>query len=331
MKVSEIGEFGLIDRLAAIIAERQPNSIAYKNLKVGIGDDAAVWHNTNHLTLTTTDCLVQDVHFKLEKITWYALGWKALAVNLSDIAAMGGVAEYAFVTLGLPPDSETGNIEELYHGMLDLAYRNGVVLAGGDVSTSATLFINITLTGSTNTRPLRRNGAQIGDLIALTGYTGMAAAGLRLINSGKTPCQADQPLRQVFWQPNPRLEEGTAILETGAHAAIDISDGLVADLKHICFASGVSARIDLSKLPIHPALKEFFSAEALDLALRGGEDYELLFTANPNIMSHIISRLKTPIHVIGTIEAEEIGKIRLLNSDGSEYKLQTPGWDHFAQ
>jgi thiamine-monophosphate kinase len=330
MKVSAIGEFGLIDRLSAMAAKRPRSSAVREKLMVSIGDDAAAWRSTNCLTLTTTDCLVQDVHFRLGEISWYALGWKALAINLSDIAAMGGVAEYAFVTLGLPPNSGVGNIEELYRGLLDLAQRHDVVLAGGDISTSATLFISITLTGSAGEQLLKRSSAQVGDLIAITGYPGMAAAGLRLINHGTPPCPSDAPLRQAFWQPNPRITEGIAILVAGAHAAIDVSDGLAADLTHICHASGVSARIDLACLPLHPALTEFFSTEALNLALGGGEDYELLFTAQPDIMSHIIDSIKTPIHVIGTIEAESTCKVQLLHSDGSKYKLSTIGWDHFV-
>ncbi|MCL1885876.1 MAG: thiamine-phosphate kinase [Dehalococcoidia bacterium] len=330
MKISEIGEFGLIERLAAIAAKEHPQSTARKELYIGIGDDTAAWHNTNKLTLSTTDCLVQDVHFRLGQTTWHALGWKALAVNLSDIAAMGGAPECAFVTLGLPPDSEVCHIEELYRGLLDLARRHGVALAGGDISTSATLFINIALTGSAGTTLLKRSNAQAGDLIALTGFTGLAAAGLRLIERGSPPCPEDEPLRQAFWQPNPRLEEGCAILAAGAHAAIDISDGLVADLKHICCASGVSAKINLSDLPLHHVLEKFFGSETLDLALGGGEDYELLFTAKPNVMSCITETLKTPVFVIGTIEERVPGSVKLLHASGAEYKLQTPGWDHFV-
>ena len=330
MKISEIGEFGLIDRLAAMAAKYQPDNITYTKLEISIGDDAAAWRNTNRLTLATTDCLVQNVHFKLGETTWYALGWKALAVNLSDIAAMGGIAEYALVTLGLPPNSAADDIEELYRGLLDLAQCHKITLVGGDISESATLFINIALTGNAGAQLLRRSSAQAGDLIAITGYTGMAAAGLRLISNGSPPHHQDTPLRQAFCQPIPRITEGAEILAAGAHAAIDISDGLVADLKHICCASNVSANIDLSRIPLHPALKEFFADEALDLALGGGEDYELLFTAEQSIMPHIINKIKTPIHIIGAIKAEAPGNVRILNSDGSEYKLQTLGWDHFA-
>ena len=331
MKISEIGEFGLLERLTTMAAKHQHGHIAYTKLDIGIGDDAAAWRNANRLTLITTDCLVQNVHFKLGEITWYELGWKALAINLSDIAAMGGTAEYAFVTLGLPPDSETADIEELYRGLLDLAQHHKVALAGGDISASTTFFINIALTGSAKTQLLKRSGAKTGDLIAITGYTGMAAAGLRLISNGCHAHDQDTPLRQAFCQPIPRVTEGVEILAAGAHATIDISDGLVADLKHICCASNVSASIDLTRIPLHPALKEFFVDEALDLALGGGEDYELLFTAKRSIMSHIIDKLEIPIHIIGSIEAGVHGNIRILNSDGSEYKLQTLGWDHFAQ
>ncbi|MCL2140202.1 MAG: thiamine-phosphate kinase [Dehalococcoidia bacterium] len=330
MKVKEIGEFALIKRLSSLIAKKQGGKPLFQNLILGIGDDTAAWHNTSHTTLATTDCLVQNIHFRLEETSWYSLGWKALSVNLSDIAAMGGKAEYALVTLGLPPDCLVANVEEIYYGILDLAQQSDTIIVGGDISSSATIFINVALTGSTHGRILKRDGAQPGDQIAVTGYLGLAAGGLNLISErGSAPASGDL-LKQSFWQPIPRLAEGTLLQEKGASACIDISDGLVSDLKHICHLSEVSAHLYLSAIPLHPTLQEHFNQEALNLALNGGEDYELLFTAAPHIMSSIAGAMTTPCHVIGTIENGENGEVHLFNSNGGKYHLEKTGWDHFA-
>ena len=331
MKVCEVGEFGLIDILAGLLEKsRDIKRPAWKNLLAGVGDDSAAWKNASLTTLATTDCLVQDAHFRLGQTTWQDLGWKALAVNLSDIAAMGGTPEYALVTLGLPGDTEVEDVTDLYKGMMDIGNRFGVAVAGGDVTASKILFISLTVTGSAGERLLRRSAAQAGDLIAVTGYPGMAAAGLRLISQRIAPDAADAPLRQAFLRPYPRLAEGHAILAAGGRAAIDISDGLIADLGHICRASRVGARIEAGRVPLHPAALEAFPHEALDMALGGGEDYELLFTASAAAIEAIRAKSSLPVSVIGEIRPESAGKVQVLDSNGCEYPIATAGWDHFG-
>jgi thiamine-monophosphate kinase len=332
MKISEVGEFGLIEILARMIEKsRDEKRPVWKNLTAGIGDDSAAWKNSGGFTLATTDCLVQDVHFRLGQTGWCDLGWKALAVNLSDIAAVGGTAEYALVTLGLPADTEVEDVTTLYKGMIELGEQYGVAIAGGDMTLSKTLFISLTVTGSTCESLLRRSTARPGDLIAVTGYPGMSAAGLRLISDGATPTAEDRPLRQAFLRPCPRLAEGNAILAAGGNAAIDISDGLVADLGHICQASEVGAHIDMESIPLHPAAREAFPAQALDMALGGGEDYELLFTASAAIIDKVRAKTSLPVSVIGEISADITGQVQVLDSNGRPYVFDKAGWDHFAR
>jgi thiamine-monophosphate kinase len=331
MKLCETGEFGLIGLLSELIEKRQVNnSQARKNMAAGIGDDAAAWVNSRRMTLATTDCLVQDVHFRMGQTSWRDLGWKALAVNLSDIAAMGGVPEYALITLGLSENTRVEDVVELYEGVIELANRHGVAIAGGDTTNSATAFISLTVTGSAESNLLRRSGARPGDLIALTGHTGMSSAGRHLIESKASGSENDLPLRQAFLRPVPRVEEGRLILEAGGRAAIDISDGLAADLGHVCRASKVGAVVRTADVPIHPSLKKAFPDRAMDLALGGGEDYELLFTAPNETIEKVKARSKVPITVIGEITSTHPGAVSLLDAQGNDYPLKKSGWDHFA-
>jgi thiamine-monophosphate kinase len=331
MKLSEIGEFALIDILANLVQkDRDVMSPGWKNLVAGIGDDAAAWKNSANLSLATTDCLVQDVHFRLGQTSWRDLGWKALAVNLSDIAAMGGTAEHALVTLGLPGETGVEDITELYKGMIEIGIASGVAIAGGDVTSSSAVFISLTVLGSAGDRILRRCAARGGELIAVTGYPGMAAAGMALINGKAKPDGETPALTQAFLRPSPRLGEGKIILEAGVQAAIDISDGLVADLGHLCRASGVSAQIETERVPLHPALRRAFPDRALDMALGGGEDYELLFTASAAAIEAVKARTSLPVSVIGEITTGNTGLVRVLDSHGNEYPLKKAGWDHFG-
>jgi thiamine-monophosphate kinase len=331
MKVSEVGEFGLIEILARMVQTgRDVRPPARKNMVAGIGDDAAAWRNTGGITLATTDCLVQDVHFKLGQAGWCDLGWKALAVNLSDIAAMGGMAEYALVTLGLPPDTGVEDVTDLYKGMIELGEKFDVTLAGGDTTSSKTAFISLTVTGSAGKRLLRRSAALPGDLVAITGYPGMSAAGLRLIGDGVPPVDSDAPLRQAFLRPYPRLREGAIILSAGGHAAIDVSDGLVADLGHICRASEVGARVEVERIPLHPAARRIFPTQALDMALGGGEDYELLFTGSTGVIDKVRAKTSLPVSVIGEITADITRQVQVLDSNGRPYLFDKAGWDHFG-
>jgi thiamine-monophosphate kinase len=331
MNVSQIGEFGLIHELAEKIqGSRNTRFPAWQNLVLGIGDDTAAWHNEPGLTLATTDCLVEGVHFTRATTSWRDLGWKALAVNLSDIAAMGGSPRYALVTLAMPADTNKETAEELYAGMLELANGKGVAIAGGDTSASPLVFINVALTGVSGKHLLTRSAARPGDVVAVTGYLGVAAAGWRFLKSGQEIPSEAAPLLAAFQRPIPHLAEGSLLVEAGVKAAIDVSDGLVADLGHICEQSKVGARIEIPRLPLHPAVKTLFPAEAIQMALGGGEDYKLLFTAPAEIITRVSLKSTCEITVIGEVTDKHPGQVELFDESGKPFKTPDEGWQHFA-
>jgi thiamine-monophosphate kinase len=331
MKVSELGEFGLIDLLAKMIADAQSHQSALHQPVVGIGDDAAAWHSDAETQLATVDSLIQDIHFSLSTISWKELGWKSLAVNLSDIAAMGGVPEHALVSLALPEDTEVEDVAALYEGMIELAQRFQVAVGGGDTCKSPVVVIAITVLGSCRGENiLRRSAARPGDNIAVTGHLGSAAAGLEMLtNKLKFSPQVTSYFREAFCRPQPRLAEGQLLVEQGVTTAIDISDGLVSDLRHICQASHVSARVEVECLPIQSMVRDSFGERALELALAGGEDYELLFTGTEKVISRVKAEAPCPVTVIGEITAGRPGEINLFDSNGNPVNLFEAGWEHF--
>ena len=332
MKVSELGEFGLIKLLADIASStRNSKDSSWQNLIVGVGDDAAAWNVDGAVQLATTDSLVQDTHFDLKIVTWEELGWKAIAVNLSDIAAMGGAPQYALVSLALPGEVETDNVISLYRGMVKIAARFGVAVVGGNIAASEKTVINVTVLGNLeSTQMLTRSAAVSGDLISVTGYLGLSAAGLRMLKQHfKLDAETTQLLRQAHLTPTPRIDEGQILLHRAVKCAIDVSDGLLADLTHICQASKVSARINQKDLLIHPALRKNFETDYLQLALSGGEDYELLFTASTLIMPRLKKTMPCPITVIGEITKGKPGQVDLVDADGHIVPWQKAGWEHF--
>ena len=335
MKVSELGEFGLIDLLAEMIsASQDKNAAAYQKLVIGIGDDAAAWRGDSSTQLATTDSLFQDVHFRLSTTPWYELGWKALAVNLSDIAAMGGVPQYALVSLALPPDTEVDDVKALYQGMIEMAQQFEVALIGGDTCRAPLVSITITVLGSVKDkdgRMLTRSAARPGDKIAVTGALGAAAAGMEMLDKKlQLDAESSRQLRQAFLQPEPRVVEGQQLVALGVKAAIDISDGLTSDLKHICGASNVGARVEVERIPIAPAVKMHFNDRALALAAAGGEDYELLFTASEEKIAKVKTTLSCPVTIIGEVVAEGPGNVALVDARGAPVDLEKSGWEHFG-
>ena len=324
MKISELGEFGLIEMIAKIAGK--PGSDA---LLIGIGDDAACWR-ARGLQLATTDTLIEGIHFDLRHITWRELGWKSIAVNLSDIAAMGGQPRYALVTLGLPGDIEVDNIIEFYKGMAKLARKFDVQIVGGDMVGAPIVVITIALIGEAQDegKILKRSAAEPGDLIAVTGHLGASAAGLAMMQSKiDLDKKTAATLRKAHCKPNPRIEEGQTLARHGVKAAMDISDGLIIDIEKICIASDVGARIYSASLPIHPTVAKAFSDEATVFALSGGEDYELLFTAPQKIVSAVGKSLTCPVTVIGEIVK---GKgVKVFDENGKKLTLKDIGWDHF--
>lgn len=333
VKVSELGEFGLIDRLAKIVDRSAGKQASGQRLIVGIGDDAAAWRGDTSIQLATVDSFIQDIDFSLDIATWEELGWKALAASTSDIAAMGGEPRYALVSLALPGHTEVEDVIALYRGMVALADELGMVIVGGDTSSAAIVAIAITVLGSAKNggnHILIRSGAQPGEKIAVTGYLGTAAAGLEMLR-GKLqfdPESANE-LRKAFLHPYPRIAEGQQLVAQGVKTAIDISDGLISDLNHICRLSRVGARVEIDRVPVAPQVKANFGSRALEIALAGGEDFELLFTASAETIDKVKTAVSCPVTVIGEIIADEVGKVTLIDRQGNPFRLGKAGWEHF--
>jgi thiamine-monophosphate kinase len=325
MKVWELGEFGLIEFIAKTVGKPSRGELV-----LGIGDDTAAWRTEKSLQLATTDILIQDVHFNLDTATWRDLGWKALAVNISDIAAMGGTPGYAMVSLGLPSDTEVASVRELYRGIKEIARKFEVDIVGGNISRAPVVIIDVSLIGKTSQALLTRSAARPGDLIAVTGYLGTSAAGCRMLKSSlKLDKSSTALLKEAQLRPRPRVAEGQTLLQQGVRAAIDISDGLISDLTHICEASKVGAKLWIGRLPVHPRVRAAFKDEATGMALSGGEDYELLFTARSSVVNNVKNVMSTPVTVIGEITREHSKKITILNEQGKAFDWKERGWDHF--
>ncbi|MFZ5441246.1 MAG: thiamine-phosphate kinase [Myxococcota bacterium] len=260
-----MNEFALIDRFVACFdVQASP---------AGPGDDCAVLRRQGP-SCVTTDALVEGVHFTRATFSPEDIGHKALAVNLSDLAAMGARPTWFTVALGLPPAVTTAELVRIGRSMAALARRHGARLVGGNVTRAAELSLTITAAGALSTRPLLRSGARPGDLIFVSGTLGDAAGGLRALRDGLAAPQLVRAQRR----PHPHLAFA-ARARALVTAAIDVSDGLAQDLSHVCVASHVGADLHSAALPLSRALVDFAGADALELALRGGEDYVLLVTA----------------------------------------------------
>ena len=341
MLVRDIGEFELIDALAAAIAASNQQAIqslderGFRMLRA-IGDDAAAWRSPQGDCVFTADTMVEGVHFDLRYTGWRDLGWKALATNVSDVAAMGCAPSYATVTLGLRGDIPVDGLIELYEGMMELTEKCGGAVVGGDIVKSPVFFISIALQGvapsSAHDALLLRDAAQPGDQIAVTGNLGSSAAGLKLLMEGAdaSGLASYAFLQNAHNRPIPRVSEGEALARIGVRCAMDISDGLVDDLGKLCRASEVGARIYTSDIPADDRLKATFPASWLALALGGGEDYELLFTAPSEVMHSVKASLTTPVTVIGEIVEAGQG-VSVLDGRGNPMQVNAGGWDHFRQ
>jgi thiamine-monophosphate kinase len=333
MTLSELGEFGLIDLIRSIAAYESSERTPYQGVLVGIGDDATAWQVDNNVQLATTDTLVQDIHFDLAITSWEELGWKALAVNLSDIAAMGGIPKYALLSLALPGQLEVEDISEFTRAMVRLAREFGLALVGGNVATAPNVVITITVLGigySNGETMLRRSTASPGEQIAVTGYLGLSAAGLLMLkNKLMLGDEANTILRRAHLQPVPRVREGQVLVEHGVRTAIDLSDGLLADLDHICESSKANAKVVMEQVPVHPLVKANFSNHQ-ELALCGGEDYELLFAADEATVARVKQALDCPVTVIGELTTEQLAtRVTLVDSQGNTIPCRRGGWEHF--
>ncbi len=332
MLISEAGEFGLIAAITRLIDRHGRRDLpSGQGLIIGAGDDAAAWKPEKGIELATTDIMVEGTHFNLSSIKWRELGWKSIAVNISDIAAMGGSPRYALVSLALPSHLRVADILEMYRGMLDICNRYSIAIVGGNISSAPQISVSVALTGISRRIPLTRSAAQAGDLIAVTGYPGLSSAGLKAATSSiGLPARTARLLHEAHFHPMPQVEAGERLSMLGVKVAIDTSDGLLADLVHICECSQKSAVIYVQSLPIHPALKRCFPQDYLNLVLSGGEDYALLFTAGSEKMQKAKELLSLPVTVIGEITTGKAGKISVLDGRGKPVKISAPGWDHYS-
>jgi thiamine-monophosphate kinase len=289
--------------------------------------------------LLTTDAVLEGVHFRRSTATLRDIGAKAIAVNVSDIAAMGGEPRYALLALALPPSLAVAEVDELYEGVQDMARQHGVTVVGGDTCAApGGIVLSVTLVGRVTGAPLLRSGARPGDALLVTGTLGASAAGLAVLERGEgaLPPAVVEAVVRPHRVPTPRVAEGRLIQASGwATAMIDLSDGLVTDLGHIAGESQVGARVDVDALPISEATRA--AARGLDVdplgwALSGGEDYELLFTAAPDhaadLARRVTERTGTPVHRIGEVRPPD-ESVRFRDHGGRPHAVQ-PGFDHFG-
>ncbi len=324
MKIKEIGgEFALIERFKSLIHEKNAHLVK------GIGDDAAVIEIAPEpapLLLVTTDILVEDRHFRRDWATPQQIGFKAVECNVSDIAAMGGTAHWMFVSIVLPSDIEVDYVELIYSGMNQSCQIHNIALAGGDTTQGEILTINITLLGLVpKDHVCLRSHAKPGDLLMVSGFLGASAAALALLHQGYTPSEY---LLKKHLTPVSRMDVSNRIAPL-ANAMIDISDGLGSEVHHICEQSQVGAIVKAAAIPVHPevlnAAKQL-NVDPLQLALSGGEDFELLFSISPEKLS-LLKKSKTEYFEVGQI-TDKTGDVTLLSKQGESLPLPG-GYNHF--
>ncbi|MDQ7781322.1 MAG: thiamine-phosphate kinase [Desulfomonilaceae bacterium] len=332
MKLTDIGEFGFIDRISPLGAVRPAGVVK------GIGDDCAVIAvDGPEYLLVTTDLFVERVHFLIHWATPEMVGAKALAVNLSDIAACGGRPLDAFISLAIPERVELEWLEAFYQGMAALAREHQVNLLGGDTTGSRSdLVINVAVTGLVGREEvLYRHTARRGDVIALTGPIGASAAGCEvLLNSAQLPERVADVLVQAHLRPRAHVKEGRLLASSrGCTAAIDVSDGLSSDLGHLCKGSGLGARLYEDRLPRTAELTEaaaVMGRDPLVWMLDGGEDYVLLVAVRAAMLDEIMAMMEAhgcALHPIGEFVGE--AGITIRRCDGTDLPVAAHGWDHF--
>jgi thiamine-monophosphate kinase len=346
VKLSDLGEDLFIERLRERVPEPGPS------VKLGIGDDAAaVSLAAGDNALLSTDVLVEGIHFTAQTLPPSFVGRKAVAVNASDIAAMGGRPVAILVSLSVSATADVDTLLELFDGLIGRAGELGIDLVGGNLSASpGPMVLTVTILGSSPDEALlTRNGARPGQLIFVSGKLGAASEGLDLLQEGMAmsasgavlvpnqlregPVPLAESCLRAHMDPEPRIALGQFLSRAdGVGACIDLSDGLVKDLGRLCLASGVGARIEERSLPIHPgvlAWERLRRRPPLELALSGGEDYELLFTVgDEEAVSEYRDREAVPITCIGKVTEAREG-IKLILREGPERALDRGGWDHF--
>ena len=331
MELKDVGEFGLIDIL------KQDTIHDSTTVVVGIGDDAAVLKPVpDRLQLVTADMLVEGVHFNLSTTTEIQLGHKAIAVNISDIAAMGGTPRHAVISIALPATIPVDFVTKLYQGMKDLCRLYGVNIVGGDtVSSPGGLVINVTALGDVEPHQVVcRSGAKVGDIIAVTNTLGSSAAGLDMLKQEEWQ-QYDfaTPLVAAHLTPYPQVKAGAFLAAAGATSMDDISDGLASELHEIAAASNVSLAIQADLVPLAPEVRKaakVLGKDPLDYALYGGEDFQLLFTMKPEQFRQIKEDdAGAKVVKIGEVLPPGAG-VTMMGKEGQIEQLYPRGYNHFS-
>ena len=345
--ISSIGEFGLIDRIRRIADVRVDDPVLHENLILGIADDAAVFRPTpGKVELLTTDAFVEGVHFDLTFTSFKHLGWKVMAANFSDIAAMGGVPRYATIALSLPQKISVEMLDEFYRGVRSACEKYSCLPVGGDTTASiGNMTIAVSVVGEANETQLRyRSGARTGEYICVTGHLGASLAGLKVLQREKgrfgqfRDPENFTPNLERYAQaierhllPRPRLDiSGILTDRVSIGAMIDISDGLASEVRHICAESKVGAVIYEHSVPVASITQHIaseFNERPTEYALFGGEEYELVFTISDAEFEKL-DKLTNDATVIGRVTMQEQG-IELVRENGEHEPLRSGGWDHF--
>jgi thiamine-monophosphate kinase len=317
--IGDLGEFGFLSRLL-------PQLTPGRDVLVGVGQDCAVVRERGAKFLITVDALVEGVHFEPGWMSPRQLGRRCFLVNASDIAAMGGQPRWCAVSVSAPATSRSADLEQIHRGIDAAAVELGASIVGGNLTAGRQLAISLTLIAQAPKRTVTREGARPGDRIFVTGTPGDAAVGLRLLRRGHAGGHAIGRFRE----PPPRLRAGRALVESGiVSAMIDVSDGLLQDLGHICRESGVGAIVEAGRVPLSRAYRRYCGDDVF-LALAGGEDYELLCSIPERKLAslrRLRSRLGCPLTEIGRIVRG--GAPQVVDRDGRAVDLGGAGYDHF--
>ena len=318
--IGDIGEWGFLRALL-------PRLASAPSVAIGAGDDCAEVAAAGRRILLTTDALVEHVHFELGWMSARQLGRKAYLVNASDIAAMGGRPRFCLVSAAVPRNFSARDLMDIERGIAAAAKATGALVVGGNLSRADELMISVTLVGDAPRKPARRRGARPGDLVFVTGTLGDAAVGLRRLQKNR---RAIGSAVRRFREPRPRLAAGALLVdERVVSSMIDVSDGLLRDLGHICAASGVGAEVRAAEIPRTAEVRRFDP----ELALHGGEDYELLFTVPPSrlpVFERLRSRLGCAVSCIGRTAPRSAG-VRVLDADGRVLPASAVGHDLFSR
>jgi len=331
----ELTEDQLIEAIRKVLSGEFPG------VQVGIGDDAAVVESGTGSMVLSTDMLIEGVHFERSSISARDLGAKSIVVNVSDIAAMAASPRYAMVSLGIPVDVDAAWVMELFGGMRAACDEYALALVGGDTNRADAVVIAVAVVGEVGSgHAVTRSGARPGDIVVVTGSLGAAAGGFLVsrIHPSKLPQALAEPwgreLLDAQARPVARVGEGQTLAQAGATAMMDLSDGLAKDLSRLCSASGVGARVDLPRVPVAEALRlaaGFLEVDPTELALTGGEDYELLATIDLTNLARARGDLRERSGVtlsdVGVIIDEGLVAV---DAEGRQSPLEPTGWDHFA-